>query len=164
MDQELERVIARLEARFDAALAREDEEAAGDLEVSLRQGRAFADLVRGGTSLRLLEGDGARPLVTVVGADYCGTGTPLSSVRRLGSTPLLVDPDGDLPEARGDSLHEVARRWGRRNRRVEVALEKEAVGGRLVQVGPDCLVLEGAAGSVIVALWLVSSIRLVPEG
>lgn len=164
MDRELERVIARLEARFDAALAREDEEAAGDLEVSLRQGRPLADLLRGGSALRLLDGDGAMPLVTVIGADYCGTGSPLSSVRRLGSTPLLVSADGPLPEARGDSLHEVARRWGRTSRRVELALDQETLGGRLVQVGPDCVVLEGAAGSVIVPLWLVSSIRLVHEG
>lgn len=164
MDRELEKVIARLEARFDAALAREDEEAAGDLELSLRQGRALADLVRRGTPLRLLEGDGAMPVVTVVGADYCGTGRPLSAVRRLGSVPLLVAADGPLPESRGDSLQEVARRWGRTTRRVELALERETIGGRLVQVGPDCLVVKGAAGSLIVPLWLVSSIRLVHEG
>ena len=164
MDQELERVIARLEARFEAALAREEEEAAIDLALSLRQDRSLADLVRSGVALRLLEADGGRPPVTVLGADYCGTGTPLTCVRRLGSTPLLSDATGAVPATRRDSLQEVARRWARCGRSVEVGLETETVKGRLAQVGPDNIVLDAAAGTVIVPLWLVDSIRLVHEG
>lgn len=164
MDPELERVIARLEARFDAALAREEEEAAADLALSLRQDRTLSDLIRGGTALRLLGTDGARPAVTVLGADYCGTGIPLTCVSRLGSTPLLSDSQGPAPETRRDSLQEVARRWTRCGRTVELGLEAETVQGRLTQVGPDNIVLEAPAGTVIVPLWLVDSIRLVHEG
>ncbi len=166
MDRELERVIARLEARFDAALARDEEEAAADLAASLRQDRTLADLVRAGDGLRLVEGDGALPAVTVVGADYCGTGIPVTCVRRLGSTPLLAEPQGSPPEARRDSLQEVARRWARAGWRVQVGLETDRLTGRLLQVGPDNLVLEGppAPGRLLVPLWLVSSIRLVREG
>ena len=164
MDKELERVIARLEARFDAALAMEEEEAAADLAFSLRQDRNLADLVRDGGGLRLLEGDGATPQVTFVGADYCGTGSPLDCVRRMGSVPLLAVPAGPRPELRRDSLHEVARRWARMGSRVQVGLETDSVGGQLTQVGPDNMVLEAAAGRMIVPLWLVRSIRLVREG
>ena len=164
MDKELERVIARLEARFDAALALEQEEAASDLAISLRQDRNLADLVRAGQGLRLLEGEGAALEVTVVGADYCGTGSPLSCLRRLGSAPLLAFEAGPRPELRRDSLQEVARRWARAARRVELGLETDSLAGRLTQVGPDNLVLEAPAGRVIVPLWLVRSIRLVHEG
>lgn len=164
MDRELERVIARLEARFDAALAHEEEEAATDLEASLRQDRTLAELVRAGVPLRLLDGDGSFLPVTVVGADYCGTGLPLSSVRRLGSTPLVVEGDGRLPETRRDSLHEVARRWSRGGHKVQLGLETENLAGRLMQVGPDNLVLDTAAGRTIVPLWLVRCIRLAHEG
>ena len=164
MDKELERVIARLEARFDAALALEEEEAAADLAFSLRQDRNLADLVRDGGGLRLLEGDGATPEVTVVGADYCGTGSPLDCLRRLGSAPLVTVPGGPGPQLRRDSLHEVARRWARVGSRVQVGLETDGLAGQLTQVGPDNLVLEGAPGRVIVPLWLVRSIRLVHEG
>jgi hypothetical protein len=164
VDRELERVIARLEARFDAALAHEEEEAARDLEASLRQDRTLSELVRAGVPLRLLEGDGSMLPVTVVGADYCGTGLPLTCVRTLGSTPLVAEVEGRVPEARRDSLHEVARRWSRGGCGVQVGLETENLSGRLVQVGPDNLVLEAAAGRTIVPLWLVRSIRLAHEG
>lgn len=164
MDRELERVIARLEARFEAALAREEEEAAADLALSLRQDRTLSDLIRGGGSLRLLGPDGARPPVTVLGSDYCGTGTPLTCVRRLGSTPLLSETRGPAPETRRDSLQEVARRWARCGRSVELGLEAGTLKGRLAQVGPDNMVLESPPGTLIVPLWLVDSIRLVHEG
>ena len=164
MDKELERVIARLEERFDAALALEEEEAAADLAISLRQDRNLADLIRDGRCLRLLEGEGATREVTVVGVDYCGTGSPVSCLRRLGSAPLLGVESGPGPEFRPDSLQEVARRWARAARRVEVGLEADTLAGRLIQVGPDNLVLKAPAGQVIVPLWLVRSIRLVHEG
>lgn len=164
MDPELERVIARLEERFDAALAREEEEAAADLAVSLRQDRTLSDLVRSGDGLRLVEGDGALPVVTVVGSDYCGTGMPLNCARRLGSTPLLAEPHGRPPEPRRDSLQEVARRWARAEQWVELELETGCVAGRLDQVGPDNLVVQGPAGTVIVPMWLVTAIRLAHEG
>ena len=164
MDKELEKVIARLEARFDAALALEEEEAAADLAASLRQDRNLADLARDSGGLRLYEGDGVTPQVTVVGADYCGTGSPLTYLRRMGSAPLLAVAQGSRPEFRRDSLHEVARRWARAGRRVQVGLETDSLAGVLKQVGPDNLVLEAAAGRVIVPLWLVRSLRLVHEG
>lgn len=165
MDPELERVIGRLEARFDAALAREDEVAARDLQVSLRHGQALADLLRSGTALRLLEADGATSEVTAIGSDYCGIGVPLSCIRRLGRTAFLVTADGAPPEVRRDSLHEVADRWARAGRRVELTLETDRLyAGRLGQVGPDNMVLEGSPGRVIVSLELVRSIRLAHEG
>jgi hypothetical protein len=165
MDPELEQVIARLEARFDAALAREEEEAAADLALSLRQDRLLADLIREGGALRVVVGDGALSPVTVVGTDYCGTGTPLSCLHRLGSAPLLAGAAGSTPEPRGDSLQEVTRRWARRGQRVELGLETDGgLVGRLAQVGPDSLVLEGVGGRFIVPLWIVRSIRLVHEG
>jgi len=165
MDPQLEQVIARLEARFDAALAREEEEAAADLALSLRQDRPLADLIRDGGGLRVVEGDGAQAPVTVVGADYCGTGTPLTCICRLGSAPLVVEPAAPAPESLGDSLQEVARRWARGGQRVGLGLETDgSLVGRLAQVGPDNLVLEGTAGRFIVPLWIVRSIRLVHEG
>ncbi len=165
MDPELEKVIARLEARFDAALAVEEEEAAADLAISLRQDRSLAELLRSGGALRLLDTDGAGSAVTVLGADYCGTGTPLACVRRLGSLPLLVENGGRPPETRRDSLQEVAPGWDRAGRRVLVGLDTaQNVSGRLIQVGPDNVVLEKGTGRLIVPLWSVGSIRLVHEG
>lgn len=163
MDYELERVIARLEQRFDAAVTREEEEAASDLAVSLEHDRSFARLVRAGSALRLLEGDGATPPISVIGSDYCGTGEPIGCIRRLGTAALITEEGGPRPALRRDTFQEVLRRWARSRPRIDLRLASGDLQGRLGPVGPDNLMMEGPGGRVIVPLGLVLAIRLVPE-
>ena len=77
---ELDPVLMSLAASFEAAVARSEEEAAADLALSLRQGRALIELLHQADGLEAHLAGGARYPVTLVGDDFCGFGEPVTRV------------------------------------------------------------------------------------
>jgi hypothetical protein len=157
-DPRLERLFASLDASFDAALAREEDEAATDLALSLRHDLSLADVVlRGSWSVRLAEG--AQSPVAVAGRDFIGTD---------GNGPLVVPASravlqaacGPRPRGTDLSLMQVLRIMARRPAEVHIAHPEGQVDGRLLVAGPDYVVVDTAVGRSLVGLHAVTAIRL----
>ncbi len=164
MDAELEKVVARLEARFEAALARDDDEAAADLAVSFAADEPLSISIRkaGGGLLQLPAGE--QHEVSAVGVDYLACGHPAWLISPIGAVSVLLGGEGDPPSELPDTFRQVARRWARERRFVDVTATIGETRGLLMRVSPDHLELRGVAGLLLVPLQLVTSIRLVREG
>lgn len=163
MDEEMQKLLVDLEARFDAELSRQEEEAAGDLAAGLRQDRLLrAELARGSAARLLVEG--LPRDVSVVGRDYVGSGWPLSCVTKIERAVVVFDGTGSPPLMRDDTFIEVVRRWQRARLRVEVIMGGGSLTGILDRVAADHLLIGRDQGSVMAALPVVTSIKLVRGG
>jgi hypothetical protein len=159
-DPALERVIAALDASFDASLARREDEAASDLAFSFLQGRSLVDAVRGGPIEVWLSG-GTRLPVASVGRDFVAAGVLLVPLRRA---VLHSVPGPGAPPGRSDSLLEVLRGWARSGAEVEVSSTSGLVGGRLACAAADHLELRATSARWIVGMDAVDWIRCVRGG
>ena len=167
MDGSIERLIQGLEARFDALLARDEEEAVDDLASSLSRGRALQErLLAESRALSVLFPDGSRSSVSEVGEDYVGCGSPLNCIAPIRTSVVIVE-DGARPEATGLAICQALRPWAERRRRVLVTLAEGTTtyAGSLALVASDHILLDTSAGTVsVIPLERMGSIRLSPEG
>jgi hypothetical protein len=162
-DPQLHRVLASLEATFDAAVAREEEEAAADLALSLSQDRSLPESLLGSGPVQVvLDGGGTAP-VSAIGDDYVAAGSLVRLFRSQTAT-FVVGGDGDAPRRTPTSLLSVLRRCARFRDRVTVCLNGGVFNGRLVSAAPDHIVLDGAAGRFVIGVGAMREIRLVTEG
>jgi hypothetical protein len=157
-DPRLEKLFASLDASFDAALAREEDEAATDLGLSLRYDLPLTDVVlRGSWIVRLAEG-GQAP-VAVAGRDFVGTEGNGPLVLPTGRAVLQAAP-GPRPRGTDLSLLELLRVMARRSTEVQIHLPEGRMDGRLLVVGPDYLVVDTPMGRSLIGLHAVTAIRL----
>jgi len=157
-DTQLLKLLSSLEVQFDAAVAREEDEAASDLAFSLRQGLFLRDVLRRGAwNARL---DGALRAVALVGRDYvacAGPDTILIPHRRL-----VVAPSASGSEARTSplSLVETLRALCRSGAEVEISGGDVVISGRLMQVGPDHVAVATSSRPAFISAEAVDLIRL----
>lgn len=143
---ELDPVITSLAASFEAAVARSEDEAAADLALSLRQGRALIE------ALSLVEGieghlsGGARYVVTLLGDDFCGIGEPVTRVFTWGAAVFQSTASAAAPKRFAGDLIALAREWTRRGAYIEVVTAAGGLRGRLSEAGSDYLCVMAAAG------------------
>ena len=166
MDGSIERLIQGLEARFDALLARDEEEAADDLASNLDRGLALHErLFAEGRALSVVYPDGVRSSVTEIGENYVGCGAPLDSMAPIGTSVIFLE-DGIPPEASDLTMSQALRPWAERRRRVTVTLREgtTSYSGSLSLVASDHLILETSGTRSVIPLEKVGSIRLSPEG
>jgi hypothetical protein len=152
-------LLESLGATFDAALAREEEAAATDLAMSLRQDRSLLDLLHRGSWRAVLE-PGLSPHIAAVGHDVVVAEEPgrhLIPTARLQITPA---PELDKAERVGASLIEMLRDLARASLPVLVPSEGGSQEGVLRWVGTDHLALEGRHGVVVVALTTVRRVSV----
>jgi hypothetical protein len=157
-DTRLLKLLSSLEVQFDAAVAREEDEAASDLALSLRQGLALLDVIRRGSWVARFDGV-ARP-VSLVGRDFVACDGPdaiLVPHRRLVVAP---SDSGEAARFSPASLVETLRAVCRSGADVEITCGKAAISGRLTQVGPDHAAVVSASGTTFVALEVVDRVRL----
>jgi hypothetical protein len=157
-DPRLERLFASLDASFDAALAREEDEAATDLALSLRHDLPLTEVVlRGSWSVRLA--GGAQAPVTVAGRDFIGTDGSDPLIVPVGRAVLQAAP---CPRPRGSdlSLLELLRIMARRAAKLQIDHPEGRVDGRVCVVGAAYLIVETAIGRCLVGLHAVTAIRL----
>jgi hypothetical protein len=153
-DPALDRLIASLDASFDASVARQEDEAASDLAFSLLQGRSFIEALRG-RSLALCLPEGGRAPVVALGRDYVVGGGMVVPLLRS----VLVAGSREPPSAREDSLLEVLRRWARAGREVEVSTASGTFAGTLVCAAEDHLELRSGRGQVLLGRRAVEWVR-----
>ena len=157
-DTRLLRLLSSLEVQFDAAVTREEDDAASDLALSLRQGLALRDVMRRGPWVARVHG--ARRPVVLVGSDFVacdGPDTILLPYRRLVVAPAET---GDVPRGSPLSLLDALRRLCRSGVVAEICAGAEALRGRLIQVGPDHAAVEHRSGRSFVALDAVDYVRI----
>jgi hypothetical protein len=146
-DPGLDRVLAELEAAFDAAVTREEDEAAEDLAFSLLQDRPLRDsLIRSGPVSAFLP-SGATRAVVAVGTDYVVCERPVPTVIPLRRTVLVRDAEGPVPRSADRDLVGLLRTWARRGAQVELDTDAGTFGGKLVSAGADHVVLAALVGS-----------------
>ncbi len=161
MTRQLQRVLRTFEEQFDASLARQEEEAADDLAISLHQERSLASALIGAGEASLWLPGGGSIALSVVGSDYGGSGIPLSAIWRAERVTVQVRAEGSPPAPRRDTFLEVVRLWAREVRQVEVAVPGDSFTGRLTRTGRDHLVVTSSNGRRIIPLELVTSVKLV---
>ncbi len=159
-DPQLDRLLSSLEVTFEAAVNREEEEAATDLAFSLGQDQPLQEVLLRGGPLRLLLEDGAAIPVSIVGADYVIAGDPPRLVAQASAT-FVTGGDSRLPREAATSLLTVLRTWARSGASVAVEADGRSYNGVLVQATSDHLVLDAPAGRFVVGRGGVRQVRLI---
>jgi hypothetical protein len=167
-DPGLRRTLEALEASFDAALDRSEEEAADDLAFSLLQDSRLPVVLSHGRGYVLqLAGRNPAP-VSTVGPDFIGAGDPLEvvapSVRAVVMRVSGADGDGSgpPPQRTGATIVEILRGWARRGVRVELNAEG-TFSGVLARACPDHVAVLSGHREVLVGSDAVRYVRRVPE-
>lgn len=162
-DSGVDRLLASLDVAFDAAVAREEDEAASDLAYSLLEDLSLAEaLPRMGPLAAVLPG-GVSLAVSVVGRDYVAAGSPPILIPVTGA--LLMTSGESDPEITSEDLLGALRRLARAGQMVRVSSDGVESVGRLRRAAVDHLLIEGATGrAVVVGIEAVTAVALVPEG
>lgn len=166
MDGSIDRLIEGLEAKFEALLAKEEDAAADDLAASLDRGTGLRERLSGrDRSLSVVFPDGRRALVTLVGPEHLGCGSPVTLIVPIGSS-VTVQEAGAPPETTELTLTQALRAWAEARRRVEVSLceGRATYVGSLLLVAADHLILERSGTRLVVPFGRMGSIRLSPGG
>lgn len=161
-DSGVDRLLASLDAMFDAAVAREEDEAASDLARSLLQDLSLEEtLPRLGPLMALLP-EGRLLEVSVVGLDYVTAGSPAMFIPI--TRAMLLASDGPSPEIKGEDLVTALRRMAHAARKIRVSSDGVEATGRLRRAAVDHILIETRSGRpVVVGIEAVRAVTLVPE-
>ena len=149
-DDRVDGLLQSLGATFDAAVAREEEEAAADLAMSLRQGRSFADVLARSSWRATLDAGSSAP-VEAVGPDFVVAnwgGRHLIPMAHVEVSPTT----GVRPDRISMGFVELLRDVARAGKAVIALSSQGEHSGILRWVGPDHLALEGRRGLVLMPL------------
>jgi hypothetical protein len=156
LDSRLERLFSSLDASFDAALERSEDEAASDLAFSLTQDRSERDHIRGaGFSVR---SDRGRLQIFRLGPDFVETVD--GWMIPLDQAVVVRDEALAPPKERPESMIEVLRLGSRQGAEVEAETPCDSYRGTLVRCGPDHVCLRSGQEQILIPLGLVSAFRL----
>jgi hypothetical protein len=142
---ELDPVISNLAASFEASVARSEDEAAADLALSFRQGRALIEALGLAPGIEARLPGGAGCPVTLLGDDFCGFGDPVTRVLTWEKAVFQINASGAVPTRFPGDLIALAREWTRRGAHVEVVTQAGGLRGRLAEAGSDYLCVMAAA-------------------
>ncbi|HYI44844.1 MAG TPA: hypothetical protein VE174_05195 [Actinomycetota bacterium] len=159
MGSGFDRLFDELDAGFEAAIAREEEDAANDLARALRQdGNLRTAIERGSWRLKL--DDGLIAVVTEVGTDYVvASDTRFGWLVPLSRAFLYSDPDSSFPRSFNRSLIESLRAHARAGARVEILSDLGPVTGRLIGAAVDHVRLVTSKRDVLIAARTIRGVR-----
>lgn len=158
MDGHLEAFFASLEASFDAAVGREEEEAADDLAFSLQQGLSQRDvLARRGFAVAV--DSGTYPALEVGTDHVVAEGDRLVP---LAACVAVLHPDLDPPAVHESPLVEVLRARTVDYAEAEITTTGGLFRGDFLLCGQDHVVVATPRGEVVIPLASVLEVRLFP--
>ncbi|MFN2488804.1 MAG: hypothetical protein ABR529_03510 [Actinomycetota bacterium] len=163
-DPRLDRIVASLDASFDASIAREEDEAASDLAFSLLQDRSVVEAFRGAGPLELKLEDGASVVASEIGDDYAASGSPVDVIVPLRRAVGASAPHGRPPALVARRASDVLHAWARAGARVDIVTARGTFSGRLVRAAADHFELAMATGCVLVGADAVDAVRRVRGG
>lgn len=149
-------LLADLDALFGAEIARQEDEAADDLAISLQSDSRLPEVLARG-SFQLVLGERTIP-VESVGRDFVESGTfivPLGRYHFIAST-------GERTRPAHLGFVDRLRLLARSRAAVELSLEGQTLRGRLSTVSPEHLVIDARAGSAIVPLGAIRWVKVSP--
>jgi hypothetical protein len=159
-DGRLEGLFTSLNAGFEAAVARDEEEAASDLAFSLLQDRSLTEaLVRARAPFSVRTMSGQLVEVAEVGADYVAVGAPVCLLIPTKEAVFFLGVGSKAPSTSSGSFIDLLRRWARAGTSVEVGTIGLDLVGRLERAGRDHLLVRTRTGDVVIALEAVRWIR-----
>lgn len=159
-DAHIDRWLSSLNATFEAAVEREEEQAAGDLAFSFLQDLDQVETLRRGKAAALKLAGGANLPVARVGRDYVAAGTPPNLIVPLTFAVIGVGPSGPAPESADDSLLLLLRRAARLGTYARIATSEGDWQGRLVKAGVDHVILNVSGQSLVIGNGAMRSITL----
>lgn len=159
-DAQIDRWLSSLNATFEAAVEREEEQAAGDLAFSFLQDLGQVETLRRGKAAALALAGGASLPVARVGRDYVAAGTPPNLIVPLTFAVILVGPSGPAPEIADDGLLLLLRRAARLGTYAQVATSEGEWQGRIVKAAVDHLIVNASGQSLVIGNGSLRSIRL----
>ncbi|MDQ3751285.1 MAG: hypothetical protein M3333_00100 [Actinomycetota bacterium] len=159
-DAHIDRWLSCLNASFEAAVEREEDQAAGDLALSFLQDLDQVETLRRGKAAALRLAGGASLPVDRVGRDYVAAGTPPNLIVPVRFAVILVGSSGPPPEVAADSLLLLLRRAARLGTYVHASTTEGEWQGRIVKAGMDHLVINASGQSLVIGNDSLRSIRL----
>lgn len=161
-DAGLQPIFESLELGFEVALARDEEEAASDLTLTLRQAQSLREILeRRPVSLRL--GDSSPARVTCIGRDFVLCAEE-GLIAPLGAGSYVVGSVGVRPQSSPETLLEKLRALVRSGDSATFLTPTGAVRGRVAAAGSDHVEIESGAGPVLMPLGQVVLVRLCRGG
>lgn len=157
---EIDKLLASLNATFEAAVAREEDEAASDLAFSLLQGLDFVETLRRGHGATLRASGGATLSVVEVGSDYVVARGPSTVLVPSLHAIIVRSAVGAPPRVVEGTLVEALRRMARTHRTVEVRTQDGTFTGRLVKAGPDHVVVQAREANVLIGLGALRAVSV----
>lgn len=155
---DLDTYLRRLEASFDAQIARAEDEAATDLAFSLRQDRSLRQRIERRPCEVWI--DGSWHEVASIGPDVLVVGDPMRELVPS-ATACLREGRGDVPGS-APSWLSILRALARRGAEIElVSLSGARAAGRLLAAAPDHAWVEGGHGWAAFSWAAVGGVRLV---
>ncbi len=159
-DAHIDSWLSSLNASFEAAVEREEEQAAGDLAFSLLQDLGQVETLRRGKAAALKLAGGASLPVARVGSDYLAAGNPPNLIVPISFAVVLVGPSGPAPEIADDSLLLLLRRAARLGTYARISSTEGDWQGRIVKAGVDHLIVNVSGQSLIVGNGAIRAITL----
>lgn len=159
-DAHIDRWLSSLNATFEAAVEREEEQAAGDLAFSLLQDLGQVETLRRGKAATLKLAGGASLPVARVGRDYAVAGNPPNLIVPISFAVILVGPSGPGPEIADDSLLLLLRRAARLGTYARISTSEGEWQGRIVKAGVDHLIINVSGQSLVIGNGSMRSITL----
>lgn len=163
-DAHIDRWLSSLNATFEAAMAREEEQAAGDLAFSFLQDLNQVETLRRGKAAVLRLAGGASLPVGRVGSDYIAAGNPPNLLVPLERAVILIAASGPAPETADDSLLLLLRRAARLGASVHVTTSQGQWEGRIAKAAADHTVISASGQNIVMGNRAIRSIRLLHAG
>jgi hypothetical protein len=163
-EDRIEFVVRGLEASFDAAVARDEEEAASDLAFSLLQERTLPAMLERSSGVVVVRPDGGRAGVTEVGEDYVREAPPSARLVPLSAAVFESSNDGAPPRRRDLDMTTELRRWARAGATVSATTSAGVVAGRLLRAAPDHLTIRGRRAEHYIGRGALLAIRRTDAG
>ncbi|MQB00418.1 MAG: hypothetical protein GEU78_09030 [Actinobacteria bacterium] len=156
--RELDTLLGRLEASFDAQITRAENEAASDLAFSLRQDRTLRQRVERRPCEVWMDGSWHR--VAAIGPDVLVVGDPIRLLVKT-SAACLRQSGGDIPGSAPEWLA-LLRTLARQGADIEIiSFAGARATGRLAAAASDHAWMEGAHGWAAFSWTAIEGIRLV---
>ena len=162
-DAGLQSLFDSLELGFEVGLARDEEEAASDLAVTLRQSQGLREVLARYPAI--FQAPGVSPAsISLLGHD-CVMSEDAGLLAPIAAVHFHVGPaEGDRPRLTPETFVQVLRRWARLRSPVAIQAEAGPVTGRLMACAEDHIEIQAKSGRVLIPLRGVVAVRLCRGG
>jgi hypothetical protein len=160
----MEAIVRGLEASFDAAVGRAEDEAASDLAFSLLQERRLGEVLERRRGVTVISRDGVRVPVEVLGDDFVADAEPSTRLLPLATAVFESSGEGAPPRRLHLDLTAQLRLWARGGAHVRLTTFAGEISGKLVRATPDHVTVLSPGGERDIGREAVLDVRRTRAG